>query len=83
MRRRSYHVIAGAASRPRFSSEPKLARLGPIFLTIGSRKGERTGRTKWASSSLIELECTEYDRPYRWTWVNGGPIAVTLHVPTR
>ena len=24
--------------------------------------------------------CTEYERPYRWTWANGGPIAVMFSV---
>jgi uncharacterized protein YndB with AHSA1/START domain len=33
---------------------------------------------KWTMSGHIELECTEYERPYRWTWANGGPIAVTF-----
>jgi len=35
---------------------------------------------KWTMSSQIELVCTEYERPCRWAWVNGGPIAVTFSV---
>ena len=46
---------------------------GPIGL--GTRMA-----AKWTVSGHIELECTEYERPYRWTWANGGPIAVTFTV---
>lgn len=46
---------------------------GPIGL--GTRMA-----AKWTMSGQIELECTEYERPYRWTWANGGPIAVTFTV---
>ncbi len=46
---------------------------GPIGL--GTRMA-----AKWTMSGHIELECTEYERPYRWTWANGGPIAVTFTV---
>lgn len=35
---------------------------------------------KWTKSKQIELACTEYQRPSRWTWVNGGPVAVTLNI---
>ena len=35
---------------------------------------------KYTMSGHIELECTQYERPYLWTWENGGPIAVTLTV---
>jgi hypothetical protein len=46
---------------------------GPIGL--GTRMA-----AKWTMSGHLELVCTEYERPYRWAWVNGGPIAVTLSV---
>jgi hypothetical protein len=35
---------------------------------------------KWTKSKQIELECTRFDRPFSWTWVNGGPVSVTLTI---
>lgn len=35
---------------------------------------------KWKQSKHIEVECTEYERPRRWTYVNGGPVSVTLTI---
>ncbi len=64
--------------RNEFKWNPKVRMMtkltdGPIGL--GARMA-----AKWTMSSHIELVCTEYERPYRWTWENGGPIAVTLTV---
>lgn len=35
---------------------------------------------KWKQSKHIEVECVEFDRPRRWSYVNGGPVAVRLTV---
>ena len=35
---------------------------------------------KWKQSELIEVECTQYDRPRRWTYSNGGPLSVVFDV---
>ena len=35
---------------------------------------------KWKQSPLIEVECTEFDRPRAWQYTNGGPIAVVFDV---
>jgi hypothetical protein len=35
---------------------------------------------KWSKSKQIELECTRFERPNHWTWVNGGPVDVTLSI---
>ncbi len=37
-------------------------------------------RAKWKQSKHIEVECTAFDRPHRWIYVNGGPVSVTLTV---
>jgi carbon monoxide dehydrogenase subunit G len=37
-------------------------------------------RAKWSKSRHIICECTRFDRPSGWTYVNGGPIEVTLDV---
>jgi hypothetical protein len=37
-------------------------------------------RAKWKQSGLIITECTRYDRPHGWTYVNGGPVEVTLDI---
>jgi carbon monoxide dehydrogenase subunit G len=37
-------------------------------------------RAKWKQSGSIICECTRYDRPNAWTYVNGGPIEVTLDI---
>lgn len=65
-------------TRNEFKWNPKVRAMtkvtdGPIGL--GTRM-----TAKWTISGHIELECTEYDRPYRWAWTNGGPIAVTVTV---
>jgi uncharacterized protein YndB with AHSA1/START domain len=65
-------------SRNEFKWNPKVRMMtkltdGPIGL--GTRMA-----AKWTMSRRIELEYTEYERPYRWTWANGGPIAVTVTV---
>lgn len=46
---------------------------GPI--DVGTRMSG-----KWTRSKQIELECTDYRRPHQWTWVNGGPVSVTLTI---
>jgi uncharacterized protein YndB with AHSA1/START domain len=33
---------------------------------------------KWKQSQRIEVECVAFDRPHRWTYTNGGPVAVTF-----
>jgi uncharacterized protein YndB with AHSA1/START domain len=65
-------------SRNEFRWNPKVRAMtkvtdGPIGL--GTRMA-----AKWTMSGHIEMECTEYERPYRWAWANGGPIAVTVTV---
>ena len=35
---------------------------------------------RWNQSSLIEVECVRFERPYRWAYTNGGPISVTFEV---
>ncbi len=65
-------------SRNEFKWNPKVRVMtkvtdGPIGL--GTRMA-----AKWTMSVHIEMECTEYERPYRWAWANGGPIAVTVTV---
>jgi uncharacterized protein YndB with AHSA1/START domain len=38
-------------------------------------------RAKWKQSpGVIITECTQHERPRVWTYVNGGPISVTLTV---
>ncbi len=37
-------------------------------------------RAKWKQSKHIEVECTAFDRPHRWVYVNGGPVSVTLTI---
>ncbi len=37
-------------------------------------------RAKWKRSKYIEVECTAFDRPRRWVYVNGGPVSVTLTI---
>ena len=32
---------------------------------------------KWKQSRQIEVECTAFDRPHTWTYLNGGPVAVS------
>jgi uncharacterized protein YndB with AHSA1/START domain len=65
-------------SRNEFKWNPKVRVMtkvtdGPIGL--GTRMA-----AKWTMSGPIEMECTEYEPPYRWAWANGGPIAVTMTV---
>lgn len=35
---------------------------------------------KWKQSGLIEVECTRFDRPHGWTYLNGGPVTVTVDI---
>lgn len=35
---------------------------------------------KWKQSKQLQVECTEYERPRRWTYVNGGPVSVRLSI---
>jgi carbon monoxide dehydrogenase subunit G len=35
---------------------------------------------KWKQSKLIEVECIRFERPYRWTYSNGGPLTVVFDV---
>lgn len=37
-------------------------------------------RAKWKQSTQLDVECTAYDRPHTWTYVNGGPVAVILTI---
>jgi uncharacterized protein YndB with AHSA1/START domain len=37
-------------------------------------------RAKWKQGPVIITECTQHERPRMWTYVNGGPISVTLTV---
>jgi uncharacterized protein YndB with AHSA1/START domain len=37
-------------------------------------------RAKWKQSKHIEVECTAFDRPHGWVYVNGGPVSVTLTI---
>ena len=46
---------------------------GPIG--VGTRY-----RAKWKQSGLLDVECTRYERPRTWTYVNGGPVAVELTI---
>ena len=33
---------------------------------------------KWKQSSLIEVECTYFDRPRHWAYTNGGALSVVF-----
>jgi carbon monoxide dehydrogenase subunit G len=33
---------------------------------------------KWKQSQLVEVECTKFDRPHGWRYVNGGSLSVVL-----
>ncbi|MEO8437074.1 MAG: SRPBCC family protein, partial [Chloroflexota bacterium] len=46
---------------------------GPVG--VGSRF-----RAKWKQGPFVVTECTSYDRPRTWTYLNGGPISVVLTV---
>lgn len=35
---------------------------------------------KWKQSSLIEVECIRFERPHRWSYSNGGALAVVFDV---
>ncbi len=37
-------------------------------------------RAKWKQSGSIVCECTKFDRPNGWSYVNGGPVAVHLDI---
>ncbi len=37
-------------------------------------------RAKWKQSQLIDVECTAFDRPKGWTYVNGGPVVITVTI---
>jgi hypothetical protein len=37
-------------------------------------------RAKWKQSKLIEVECTDYERPHGWAYLNEGPVNVRLTV---
>lgn len=49
--------------------------LTPEPIGLGSRY-----LAKWKQSGRIQVECTGFDRPNGWTYLNGGPVAVTLDV---
>lgn len=55
-----------------------MEKLTPGPLGVGTRF-----RAKWKQSRLLEMECTRFDRPNQWQYVNGGPITVTLTVRLR
>ena len=33
---------------------------------------------KWKQGPLVEVECTEFDRPRAWQFTNGGPLAIVF-----
>jgi carbon monoxide dehydrogenase subunit G len=33
---------------------------------------------KWKQSQLVEVECTRFDRPHGWRYINGGPLSAVL-----
>ena len=33
---------------------------------------------KWKQSQLVEVECTRFDRPHGWRYVNGGSLSAVL-----
>lgn len=33
---------------------------------------------KWKQSKLLEVECTKYDHPHAWQYVNGGPLSIMM-----
>jgi len=37
-------------------------------------------RAKWKQSGVIIAECIQFDRPRSWTYRNGGPVSVDLHI---
>jgi uncharacterized protein YndB with AHSA1/START domain len=37
-------------------------------------------RAKWSKSKLVTMECTKYDPPNAWCYVNDGPVAVELNI---
>ena len=37
-------------------------------------------RAKWTKSKVVTMECTRYDRPHGWCYVNDGPVAVELNI---
>ena len=39
-----------------------------------------TYRAKWKQSGTILVECTAFDRPRSWSYLNGGPISVNLDI---
>ena len=39
-----------------------------------------TYRAKWKQSGTILVECTAFDRPRSWSYLNGGPISVQLDI---
>lgn len=37
-------------------------------------------RAKWIKSRVVTMECTAYDRPSGWGYVNDGPVTVELTI---
>jgi uncharacterized protein YndB with AHSA1/START domain len=37
-------------------------------------------QAKWKQSKVIDVECTAYNRPHTWTYLNGGPVVVVLTI---
>lgn len=37
-------------------------------------------RAKWTKSKVVTMECTSYDRPRGWSYVNDGPVTVQLDI---
>lgn len=37
-------------------------------------------RAKWTKSKVVTMECTSYDRPRSWRYVNDGPVTVDLTI---
>jgi uncharacterized protein YndB with AHSA1/START domain len=57
---------------------PKVERMEKV--TDGPIRVGTTMRGKWTMSRELTLECTRFERPVRWTWINGGPVSVTLTI---
>ena len=52
-----------------------MERLTPGPIRVGTKF-----RAKWKQGPVVETECTQYERPRTWSYVNGGPISVDLVV---
>ena len=78
--RRSLEEVFDYLSDPRNELEwnPKVEVMEKLTdgpLGVGSRF-----RAKWTKSKVVTMECTKYDRPHAWCYVNDGPITVELNI---